>query len=560
MKINIFYIFSKIYLLSIISLNLILNIFSFIYLNAKFTYSISIILSIIGIYYLFRLKNSKKLIRYIFIFLLFPIGLYFSLNVIVSIINTPYFKEIFSLTTNLYLLYIVNISYYFVPSLLLMMAYKYEFLSSIGDNKKIKVPEIITFIFEILIFIIPSLIVLSQVFQFELTSILATSGVLAAVIGFGLQANLSNMLSGIFVNIERPFNQDDWITIDQHTGLVIDVTWRSTRLRTWENTEVTIPNEVVANAVIVNWSNNDKSQLSEGYRIFTTLHFHPKHDPQHISQLIKNALKKVKPADGRPQLDFQWVKFIDVNEYGLKFLISFDCIDRMQNNSQKNIVLLEIHKTLSHSGINMSAGKMFTQLDNDVGLNALQTVRIKDDFEPVKASEFNPYNESIKNKVLLNKIPIFMSLKENEIQELANNCKRVNFKSDDFIINQGDPGNSLFIIADGVVGVHINNKSKEMILVAKLGVGDFFGEMSLMTGEPRSANIIAESPTVTLVVEKDIIKKIFNNNPEVFDYVSSVLASRKLTLDKSKTDSVENGKKIKNIAEDLKKAIINFLS
>ncbi len=164
-------------------------------------------------------------------------------------------------------------------------------------ESNIKVPEIVTFVFQIIIFLIPSLIVLSKEFNFELTSILATSGVLAAILGFAIQANLSNMLSGIFVNIERPFSQNDWITIDDKTGFVIDVTWRSTRIRTFENIEVTIPNEVVANAVIVNWSKNDKERMSEGFHIFNKLHFHPKHDPQHISQLLYNALKKVKPID-----------------------------------------------------------------------------------------------------------------------------------------------------------------------------------------------------------------------------------------------------------------------
>ena len=561
MKINIFYIISKIYLLSIIVLTLIGSIFSLTYLQSDYPiYILGILLSIVGIFYVLRLKNIKRFSRLILLLIILPIGSYFGLGLISSTIEIITADMFFSLKTNKTFFNLLTISYYFIPSIHLMMAYKYEFLSPLKNNYKLRIPEIITFIFQVLIFIIPSLIVLSKVFNFELTSILATSGILAAVIGFGLQANLSNMLSGIFVNIERPFNQDDWVTIDNHTGFIIDVTWRSTRLRTWENTEITIPNEVVANAIIVNWSKNDKEKLSEGYRIFNTLHFHPKHDPHHISQLIKNALKKVKPVDGRNQLNFQWVKFVDVDEYGLKFLISFDCIDRMQNSSQKDIVLLEIHKTLAHAGINMSAGKMYTELDNDVGLNALQTVRIKEDFDTLKSSDFNPYNESIKNRVLLSKIPIFMSLKNTEIQHLSDNCNRVSFNSGDLIIKQDDPGNSLFVIADGVVGVHLNQKNKDMILVSKLGVGDFFGEMSLVTGEPRTANVIAESPTVTLVVEKEIIKKLFNNNPEMFDYVSDILASRKVALDKTKSDSLDADKKIKNIASDLKEAIMNFLS
>ena len=93
-----------------------------------------------------------------------------------------------------------------------------------------------------------------------------------------------------------------------------------------------------------------------------------------------------------------------------------------------------------------------------------------------------------------------------------------------------------------------------------MGVGDFFGEMSLMTGEPRTANVIAESPTVTLSVERDVIKRVFEKNPRVSDMISDVLAKRKVDLENAKISSEEEVKKARNIAADLKKAIINFLS
>jgi CRP-like cAMP-binding protein len=96
--------------------------------------------------------------------------------------------------------------------------------------------------------------------------------------------------------------------------------------------------------------------------------------------------------------------------------------------------------------------------------------------------------------------------------------------------------------------------------VSKLGVGDFFGEMSLMTGEPRTANIIAESPTVTINVEKEIIKKLFANNTHFFDTVSDILAKRKIDLENIKVMGSENNKAVKSLAVEMKKAIMHFLS
>jgi branched-chain amino acid transport system substrate-binding protein len=455
---------------------------------------------------------------------------------------------------------LISLSYYFIPSINLMIVYKYEFLDENKNNATSKIPEIISLLVQTVLFAIPTLIVLSRVFGFELTSILATSGVLAAIIGLAIQANLSNILSGVFVNIERPFSSNEWVSIGSVSGLVSDVTWRSTRLRTLDNTEITIPNELVASSIIVNWSRNDSELMSDGFNIFKELSFHPRHDPQHLTQLLHNALKKVKSVDGRKQLDLQLVNFIDVSEYGLKFEIGFDCTNPLQRKAQQNAVLQEVHKTLQHAGIGMSVGRLHTELDHDVGFHALKSHRTPEDFEPGFSGDFNPYNEAIKNEVLLQKVPIFASMNHEQIRSIAENCKRVHFKTEDLIIKQNDPGDSLFIIADGVVSIQVDQENGSRVVVSKLGVGDFFGEMSLMTGEPTTANVISESPTVALKVDKETIKALFLKNPKVFDLVSEILAKRKIALGDISASSAEESKKVKNIAKELKNAIISFLS
>ena len=561
MKINIFYILSKIYLILILSVGLLIAIFELsITRDSVFWPVLQIAFSVFALPIVVKLKQRKRLHQFINLLIILPIGSYYTLNFVSDVLSSGAFVYIYFNENTILISKIIMLSYYYIPSIHLMMAYKYEFLTHERVNSNAKIPEIISLLVEVILFVTPTLLVLSNIFEFELTSILATSGILAAIIGLAIQANLSNILSGVFVNIERPFSPEEYVSINDVKGLVLDVTWRSTRIRTFENTEVTIPNEIVANAVITNWTRTDAEKLSAGFRIFNSLSFSPKHDPNHISQLLKNALKKVKPVDGRDQLDFQWVKFSDVDEYGLKFSIGFDCCDVFLKTSQQDAVMLEIHKTLQHAGIRMTVGKLYSQLDDDVGLDALQTSRISDDFEDQFSAEFNPYNEAIKNKVLLKKVPIFMSMNGEELELLAESCKRLHFNQGDAIINQNDPGDSLYVIADGVVSVQLDLKNGDRKTVSRLGVGDFFGEMSLMTGEPRTAHIITESPTVVINVEKDVIKKIFTNNAHFFDTVSAILAKRKVDLENLKTSSEEDIKKVKNIAADLKKAIMNFLS
>ena len=84
--------------------------------------------------------------------------------------------------------------------------------------------------------------------------------------------------------------------------------------------------------------------------------------------------------------------------------------------------------------------------------------------------------------------------------------------------------------------------------------------MSLMTGEPRTADVIAESPTVTLSVQKSVIRDIFIKNPKVSDMISDVLAKRKITLEQLKSKSKEQTKEVISIASEIKNAIVKFLS
>ena len=259
---------------------------------------------------------------------------------------------------------------YFLPTLIIVFVH-WHLRWVKGKRIEKKTPELLIAAFQTILFTLTALIVLTRVFAQDLTAIFATSGVLALIVGLAIQPNLKNIFSGIFVSLERPFQPNDWVTIDDKTGIVLDVTWRSTKIRTFENVEVTIPNELVAKSTLQNWSRPDQDLMSEGFHIFNTISFHPRHDPKYISELITKALCNVTPVDGRQTLGLKWVKFIEVDEYGLKFSVAFDCTNRLLKNSQQNVVLTEIHQVLKQAGISMSVGRLTTFFDEDMSLSAL---------------------------------------------------------------------------------------------------------------------------------------------------------------------------------------------
>jgi small-conductance mechanosensitive channel len=106
-----------------------------------------------------------------------------------------------------------------------------------------------------LIYVVAFVGIMDTVLKQPISGVLATSGVLAIVLGLALQNTLADVFSGLAINIERPFGAGDWITVTDHdVGQVIEINWRATRLRTQANDLIVIPNSVAAKSVVTNHS------------------------------------------------------------------------------------------------------------------------------------------------------------------------------------------------------------------------------------------------------------------------------------------------------------------
>lgn len=117
-----------------------------------------------------------------------------------------------------------------------------------------QVPNVIKLLGSLLIFFMAFSMILSVVFNQSLTSLLATSGVLAMVIGLALKDIIANVFSGIILNIERPFKVGDYIKVNNVIGLVKDITWRTTRIESNDGQMVSLANAKVSEAFMENYS------------------------------------------------------------------------------------------------------------------------------------------------------------------------------------------------------------------------------------------------------------------------------------------------------------------
>jgi CRP-like cAMP-binding protein len=135
----------------------------------------------------------------------------------------------------------------------------------------------------------------------------------------------------------------------------------------------------------------------------------------------------------------------------------------------------------------------------------------------------------------LSAVDIFAPLSVEETGMLAQAAVRHVFAPGEMVIRAGDPGSSMFVVHNGKVRVQVSENGRART-VATLNEGDFFGEMALFTGEPRTANVVALEETEVLEIGHAAMKRVFDTNPDLVESLSFIMAERRQGL-ASQTDT-----------------------
>ena len=157
-----------------------------------------------------------------------------------------------------------------------------------------RVPAVMKFFTSMLVFSLSVAAITAFVFNQTLTSLLATSGVLAMVIGLAIQANIANVFSGIILNIERPFKVGDYVKINNIIGRVIDITWRTTRIESNDGQNVSLANSRVSEALMENFS-----EIPHGIAAETHIYTRPEADPAQVLPIITEAAAQAGTIIGK---------------------------------------------------------------------------------------------------------------------------------------------------------------------------------------------------------------------------------------------------------------------
>lgn len=339
-------------------------------------------------------------------------------------------------------------------------------------------------------------------FGFRLTGLLTSSAILSAIIGLALQDTLSNIISGIVLHIEKPFEIGDWIKIGEQEGEVVEISWRATRLRTIDGNFIVIPNINTSKEIVLNYYKPTKD-----HAITIKIGIDYSTPPASVKETV---LKTIKDCDNILLFPDPAVNVLSFGDSSILYEIKFWIRDHSLLKRIQDDVMTKLWYSLKRKDIHIPF--------------PIQTVYLKqEDKAPDTSLDLETKMDMIK------KIELFHDLSGNDLIQIAKTCSPLNFTSGEKIVTLGDEGHSLFLVAQGTVDV-VNYDSKgSMIHLKELSSGNYFGEMSLLTGEKRSATVMAKNEVSVLKIASENIVPIIKKNPKIMEAISHKLAERKVT-------------------------------
>jgi len=346
-----------------------------------------------------------------------------------------------------------------------------------------------------LIYLAAVFAIIAYVFDLPIQGLLATSGAIAIILGLALQSTLSDVFSGIVLNFSRPYRPGDWISIDGSTdGRVIEMNWRATHVLNGNSDLAIVPNSTIAKAKIVN-----TSSPSGIHSINVTIQLDPQTSPSTGAEILRHAILNTQPILATPSPSVG-VKSITAD--AIEFDLSFSVEELGQSTRAQNDLFNWLYRHLAAAGINWASTASRPSWLAEASL---------------------PKNGKTAAERVIDLVAIFAHLTEAERRTLAAKTKPKHYDEGEVLVEPGTVLGSLFVIGAGVVSLRAVVSEGEMELL-RIGPGDHFGEIGMLTGHPSEVTFKARVPVTTYELTKEDLAPVLEARPEVSHELCRALA------------------------------------
>ena len=372
-------------------------------------------------------------------------------------------------------------------------------------RRRQEAPTLVRNIFTLLAFTILFVLVFKYVyFDYDLGALFTTSALFGVIIGLALQDTLGNFFAGISLHADRPFQVGDVIVVTQQrlTGVVESITWRAIKVRTFQNHIVLVSNSLAAREAI---EVAPRDNLNARLVFFSTIY------TDSPAKTIHVVRESVRDADNVSDKITPIVRIRGLGDSSIEWEIKYWLDDYARYNDTDALVRQRVWYALRRNGLTFAFPTRTLHLERSVPVR------------PITAED------QIADR--LSAVDVFSPLSTDELRQLAKATAGHVFAPGETLIRAGDEGSSMFVVHNGRVAVQVSDPGGPRT-VAELTEGNFFGEMALFTGEPRTANVVAIEETEVLEIGHAAMKHLFQTNPSLAESISWTIAERQADLAK----------------------------
>lgn len=372
----------------------------------------------------------------------------------------------------------------------------------------------------------------------NLSSIVATSAVVTAVIGLSLQATLGNVVGGIALQLDDSIHEGDWVELENKVqGRVRQIRWRHSVIETRDWDTLIVPNsQLLAQTIkVLGKRNGEKAP----HRMWVYFSVDFRFAPGQVMSIVNEALQAAPIPNVAAEPKAHCILYDLGKEnrdsyayYAVRYWLN----DLSSDDPTSSLVRERVYAALRRAQMPLALPAATVFLTQD---------------DPEHAERKRSREHAFRLAALKN-VELFAQLSEEEKAKLAESVRLAPFSAGEVVTRQGSAAHWLYILTKGTAEVRLSGAGGEEKKVAELKAPSFFGEMALMTGAPREATVVALTDVECLRLDKDDFQEILARRPEIAKEMSTILAQRRVELVAVRDNLDADAKKRKMVTEGSK--------
>jgi small-conductance mechanosensitive channel/CRP-like cAMP-binding protein len=375
----------------------------------------------------------------------------------------------------------------------------------------------------------------------DLSGVIATSAVVTAVIGFSLQDTLGNVIGGLALEMDSSIRIGDWVRIGDIAGQVREIRWRYTAIETrnWET--IIVPNSIMMKSQVMVEGRRTGKPLQRRRWIWFNIDF--RHAPSDVIAVVNEALRDCH-IDNVAMEPAPNCILMDLHESFGKYAVRYWLTNLAVDDPTDSQVRTRIYFALKRAGIPLS-------------IPAVAAFVTEESTERKLEKEHSEHDRRLK---ALTGIELFNTLPEDVRENLAASLKPAPFAMGEVMTRQGAEAHWLYLIVHGEVSVRVAANGNPPKEVSRLQDGHFFGEMSLLTGAPRNATLIALSNVDCYRLDRPAAQAVLKERPDFAEKLAEKLAERQLQIHQFELagDQDSRDRQLRDTKTDLLERIRDF--